>query len=329
MTARADRESFVAEERRRQVVHFDDTHPGRARFLDSAYRFVPEQKTSNLASINLAPSIREVASRYFDAYNITWHTHAHHALSSQICCLNFLMPMADDRDRVQQLVSTALSIEKPEMLEAENGPDGRPWFIGFEWNGGGRDYLNESRKGEVLKRGSNSTSADAMVRFRSAGKTEILLIEWKYTEKYGAPIPARGNDTRVKRYKNLAFAPDGPIRAEQGLALADFFYEPFYQLLRQQMLAFQLEKTGGADRARVLHISPSRNHPLHHVTSPGLRRFGDDAFNVFKQLLVDRSQFVSRSAEDLFRPLITTSAHDDPWASYLVQRYGFLDARNA
>jgi hypothetical protein len=87
-----------------------------------------------------------------------------------------------------------------------------------------------------------------------------------------------------------------------------------------------MQKVGeqGAERARVLHISPSGNHALHRVTSPELRRFGDDAFQVFRQLLVQPDQFVSRTTEELFYPLIDVSPPTDPWAAYLIKRYGFL-----
>jgi hypothetical protein len=313
--------TFDVQQRMQQVAHFDESYPDRARFRDADYRFVPEQK-----HLNLAPTIREAAWRYFDAKNITWHTHANHALSSQVCCLNFLMPLAEQPKRLACLVGLALGIEPPDMLPVEDGPDGHPWFIGFEWNGGGCDYLNESLAGAILKRGSNSTSADAFVRFQNAGQVESLLIEWKYTEQYGAPIKASGNATRTERYKNLVFAPGGPIRSDLGLALPDFFYEPFYQLLRQQMLAFQMQmaRQNGAERVRVLHISPSGNRALHRITSPGLRSFGDDAFQVFQDLLVQPDQFVSGSTEKLFGPLIEASAVDDTWASYLIKRYRFL-----
>jgi hypothetical protein len=40
--------------------------------------------------------------------------------------------------------------------------------------------------------------------------------------------------------------------------------------------------------------------------------------------LVHPSRFQSRSADELFGPLIEASAPDDPWANYLVQRYGSL-----
>ena len=325
-TGLSRRTAFAAQERRRQVVHFDAEHPGRASYRNSPYRFLPAPKASKFPeSINLAPSIRSVGPDYFQANKIQWHTHANHALSSQVCCLNFLMPLARDHDRLARLVGSALDIDPPELVDAKEGPDGEPWFVAFEWNGGGHDYLNESLNGRLLKRGSNSTSADAAIRFRSGGRIEILLIEWKYTETYGAPIQAKGNPTRTKRYENLTFAPNGPIKADQGLELADFFYEPFYQLLRQQMLAFQLEKAGGFDCARVLHVSPRGNRRLHHVTSRKLQPFGDDAFKVFRKLLVHPDRFVDCRTEDLFRPLIEGASPDDPWATYLRQRYRFLD----
>jgi hypothetical protein len=315
---RVDRNGFVTRERRRQVEYFNRTYPDRLRYRGSACRFVADEKKSNLA-----PSIRDVAQMYFGR-EITWHTHANHALSSQVCCLNFLMPIARDRAAVEHLVGAALGIETPAVEPLHDCSDGENWFIEFEWNGGGRDYLNEARGGQPLKRGSNSTSADAAIRFYSGGRREILLIEWKYTESYGAPIPAKGNPTRTKRYENLAFAPNGPIRADRGLKLADFFYEPFYQMLRQQMLAFQLETTGAADRAHVLHISPRGNSALHRVTSPKLRSIGGDAFEVFQELLVHPDRFVERRTEELFGPLLNAAPPRNPWATYLRERYGFL-----
>lgn len=318
--------SFEVMQRLQQVSHFDETYPDRIRYKELDYRLSPEARV-----LNLAPSIRDLAGRYFDTKKIAWHTHANHALSSQVCCLNFLMPLAEHPDRLAHLVRTALRSNDIEMLPVEEGPDQRPWYIGFEWNGGGRDFLNEFAADGSLKRGSNSTSADAVVRYRCAGHTEMLLIEWKYTEQYGAPISASGNPTRTQRYGDLAFLPNGPIRADLGLTLADFFWEPFYQLIRQQMLAYQMRKAqvDGATRVRVLHVSPLGNRALHRVTSPALRQFGNDAFEVFQALLCERGDFISWSTEELFRPLIEASALDDPWATYLLQRYRFLSELEA
>ncbi|WP_312010578.1 PGN_0703 family putative restriction endonuclease [Bradyrhizobium japonicum] len=313
--------SFELRQRLQQVSHFDETHPDRSRYNNSDYRFAPDAKF-----LNLAPSIRDIAPRYFEAKKITWHTHANHALSSQVCCLNFLMPLAERPEVLAQLVRTALKSSEVKLLPVEEGPDGRPWYVAFEWNGGGRNFLNEAGPDGSLKRGSNSTSADAFVKYELAGKIETLLIEWKYTEQYGAPITASGNPTRTQRYKELAFAPNGPIRAELGLALDAFFWEPFYQLLRQQMLAFQMQKASldGATKVRVLHISPSGNRALHRVTAPALRGFGEDAFEVFRILLSEPNDFINCSTEELFRPLISSVPSSDIWAAYLTQRYRYL-----
>ena len=169
--------SFEVMQRLQQTDHFDEIYPDRIRYKESDYRLSPEAKV-----LNLAPSIRDLAGRYFDTKKITWHTHANHALSSQVCCLNFLMPLAEHPARLANLVRTALRSDDIEMLPVEEGPDQRPWYVGFEWNGGGRDFLNEAATDGSLKRGSNSTSADAVVRYRCAGRVETLLIEWEYTE---------------------------------------------------------------------------------------------------------------------------------------------------
>jgi hypothetical protein len=312
--------SFEARERQQQTAYFETGFSGHIGYLGRAFCLHPDQK-----SLNLAPAIRDCADRYFRAKKISWHTHSNHALSSQVCCLNFLMPLAEKPNMLSRLVGHALDILPPTMLEVEKGPDGRPWFIGFEWNGQ-TDYLHEGDRQGSRTRGANSTSADAVVRFQHNGRNETLLIEWKYTESYGQPIPPKGNPTRINRYQSLAFAPDGPIRNDLGLSLEDFFYEPFYQLLRQQMLAFQMEKAreAGTDRVHVLHISPLANIALTRVTSPTLRRFGiRGAFDVFRSLLVRPDDFSSRSTESVFgRFLLDPEAQVD-WRAYLTSRYLF------
>jgi hypothetical protein len=92
------------------------------------------------------------------------------------------------------------------------------------------------------------------------------------------------------------------------------------------MLAFRMQKAKehGADRVRVLHIAPGANRALRKVTSPALKRFGDEAFTVFQSLLVIPADFVSRSTETLFGPLVSNPNGANDWAAYLVRRYAFL-----
>jgi hypothetical protein len=317
---------FIQAQRLSQADHLTAVCPEPG-YKGSTYRLAP-----HLREFNLSPSIREAAPAYFSEKHITWHIHASHGLSSQVCCLNFLMPLATRPDALSRVIANALGIEPPEMLEIECGPGGEPWFIGFEWIGE-KDYLKEGRAFSARTRGANVTSSDAILRFRHASRIETLLIEWKYTETYGAPIPNKvregaaqtPNKVRTSRYSELMFAPNGPIRDDLNLKLEDFFWEPFYQLLRQQMLAYQMERAREAetDRVRVLHISPAGNWRLHAVTSKALNRFGADAFDVFAQTLVDPAAFVGRTIEQAFGPILAEMP-EDPWAASLSGRYTFL-----
>ncbi|WP_348783659.1 hypothetical protein [Mesorhizobium sp. KR9-304] len=279
---------------------------------------------------NLNPGIRDIAERYFTENAIAWHQHAAHGLSSQVACLNFFMPLATRPDVLARLVRSVVGGGLPEMLEVEKGPDGRPWFVGFEWIGR-KDYLNEWPRTGSPKRGANVTSADAILRFRQAGRVETLLIEWKYTESYGTPPEPKRETERLRRYQSIAFAPFGPLRSDAGLKLTDLFWEPFYQLFRQQILAarMQSEQEDGTERVRVLHIAPAANKRLRRVTSPALRAFGDDAFTVYSGLLADPGSFISRSTEHAFAPLVADAPAGDSWADYIRRRYHFVPAENA
>lgn len=326
----SDQADFIGIQRQAQASHFDAAVEGHAGHKGSGYRLPP-----HLRVMNLAPSLRETAEAYFRQHGITWHLHASHGLSSQACCLNFLMPLAERPDLLARLIGGVLDIPAPAMIEVEKGPDGRPWFVGFEWTGQA-DYLNEWPSGKPATRGANATSADAIVRFEREGRKETLLIEWKYTETYGAPLqnpPREGktaNEVRSDRYRDLAFAPNGPIRDDLGLKLTDFFWEPFYQCLRQQMLAFRMQQARveeATERVRVLHISPSGNHALHKVTAPKLCHIEggnyDDAFEAFRATLVDPDNFISRSTEQVFGSTLAQMG-GDPWSDYLIGRYSFL-----
>jgi hypothetical protein len=237
---------------------------------------------------------------------------------------------------LSRVIGNALGIT-PKMLPVESGPDGADWFVGFEWTGRA-NHLSEWADGAAsATRGANATSADAVVKFQHQGRTEILLIEWKYTERYGAPISPDPNGTRRKRYADKAFSPNGPIRSDCGLKLEDFFWEPFYQLLRQQMLAWSMEKEkeDGAERVRVLHISPAGNRALHKITSRALEAIGgtkhDDAFEAFAAVQEPAEdgvpRFLSRTTEQVFGPFLKEAQQEaaaEAWAGYLRDRYTFL-----
>jgi hypothetical protein len=311
--------SFDSEQRRLQGTWFTKNLVPNHGYAGFEYRIPPACR-----ELNLAPAIRTAADRLFSAEPaIQWHRHANHGLSSQVCCVNFLLPFAEKPELLRRWVEHVTTEQVSEMLPIESDRAGQPWFVTFEWIGD-TDYLNEGKNGALRKRGANATAADAALLYRDAqGRSNLLLIEWKYTEQYGQPLKPKGNATRRQRYEHIFRQPNGPIRADSDVTLEDFFYEPFYQMLRQQMLAWHTQaKNPEINRARVLHLSPSGNRPLHRVTSPGLRRFGDDAFNVFRSLLVDPRDFISMSTEDAFAPLAAWSEAD--WYPWLRNRYSSL-----
>ena len=310
---------FDAHERALQEAWFATTLAPYHGYRGAAYRVPPEHRLQNLA-----PAIRDSADRLFAATPpIQWHQHANHGLSSQVCCVNFLLPFADKPVLLARWIEHLIGDKVAEVLPVERGRAGQDWYVAFEWIGPA-DYLNEASPGTTRKRGANATAADGAVLYRAAdGRTNLLLVEWKYTERYGQPLDLKGNATRRARYDDIWRGPNGPVRADADVRLDDFFWEPFYQMLRQQMLAWHTERHDPEiDRARVLHLSPAGNRALHAVTAPTLRRFGDDAFDVFRSLLADPSDFRSMSIETAFTPLADWPEAD--WYPWLRGRYPSL-----
>lgn len=313
---------FQAQERALQITWFARNLGQHHGYEKAAYRVAPQHRHHNLAS-----PIRERANQLFAADPpIQWHQHANHGLSSQMCCLNFLLPFANKPTLLARWTEHVSGDQVAEVLPIEVARAGQDWYMTFEWIGP-VDYLDEASNSGLRTRGANATAADAAMLYRTAqGQTNLLLIEWKYTERYGQPLKPKSSSTRRKRYNQIFRAPNGPIRSDADVSLDDFFYEPFYQMLRQQKLAWHTERHDEAiDRARVLHLSPAPNRPLHAVTSPGLRRLGgDDAFDVFRSLLANPSDFRSMSIEAAFAPLASWPEAD--WYPWLQDRYAWLCA---
>ena len=154
------------------------------------------------------------------------------------------------------------------------------------------------------------------------GLVELVLLEWKYTESYRLRRPDPAKDKiRWGRYGAALMALDGPVRGDL-LAFSDLLDEPFYQLMRQQLLAHALETdcAHGADKVRVGHVLPEANVAYQQSLHRGSQRaLGSTVGQVWSRLLRTPDRFMSIDSSRFLDPAITSAEY--------VARYG--DAEHA
>ena len=326
------------ESEKKQQVKFKKTSPyfSDAARADGIYKGQarPFCLPLEYAEENLFPGIRQSAPAYFASQRIKWHDGqsgkpSNHLCDSQVCCLNFSFPFADQPRALAEVLRPVFPAIR-EMLPIENGQ-----YIACEWIGQ-RNYLDEkiSHNGSRT-RGANCTSADAMVLFEHTdGKQQIVLIEWKYTESYGGTslkIAKSGTD-RTTIYRPLFERDDCPINKDLLPNFDSLFYEPFYQFMRQQFLAHEMERAQelGANTVSVLHVAPARNTDFHKVTSPKLETLGETATSIWKKLARPRDRFISVSTEELFGKLSVDQLPEmQAWLDYVSMRYAWVRAGTA
>lgn len=281
------------------------------------------------AEQNLFPGIRESVLQHFAKHEIKWHDGqngkcSNHMCDSQACCVNFLFPFADQPDALAQLLRPIYP-QLDHMLPVEDGK-----LVSFEWIGA-QNYLGEkiTRNGKRT-RGANFTSADAIVMFEHTDKKrQIVLIEWKYTESYGGTnlkIAKSGTD-RTSIYLHLYDNPDCPIRKELLPSFDSLFFEPFYQFMRQQFLAHEMEKARemDADIVSLLHIAPAHNLDFKKVTSPVLKHLGNSPTEIWAKLVKEKGRFRSVSTEEMFGSLSNEQLSElKEWSDYIQDRYRWV-----
>jgi hypothetical protein len=284
---------------------------------------------------NLHQSFRDEAIAYFASRHIRWHDGhgskmlpSSHLCCSQSCCVNFLFPMQSN-DRLLAAVFKAIYPEMrmplPMAAGDINAEGGLP-YLSFEWIGL-TDYLGETRRKPGRRtRGANYTSADFAFRFqRTDGQIQIVLGEWKYTEYYGHEDKGT-NQTRLDNYAEAFRRLPGVFICKDQELYRGLFFEPFYQLMRLQLLAQEMEANHemGADIVTVLHVHPAANKEFtERVTSEYLsvRYPGQDVMGIWKQL-VDQIKFRTISVENLLQLIGKARLLADlAWVDYLQTRY--------
>lgn len=261
------------------------------------------------ADLSLLPEVRQAALALFAELGIPWHAGvgrgpSNHLLSSQVQCANALTQMVTDPDRLRRAFSTVLDVGEVQQIE-------RGRYLTFEYIGP-TDFFGEALGGTRI-RGAHCTSVDAAFTHRTPdGVVELVLVEWKFTESYRRRAPDAVKDqVRYGRYGTAIADPAGPVRADV-LPFPLLLDEPFYQLVRQQLLAWQLERTGaeGASRVRVVHVLPAGNLAYRQsLARPEHRALGGSVSEVWQQLLRHQDRFVPMDSAVFLDPLLTSAEY--------------------
>ena len=252
--------------------------------------------------------------------------------SSQVACVNFLLPLAGITGA---LLSVLRSLDDDIVDVVDIAHEEHTSPVEFEWIG-----LGQSLEGGRT-RGSQNTSIDAfLVAETKSGRRRAYLLEWKYVEQYLSAKPdfkgeGTAGDTRRLRYAERYRAPFSSFDPATAPELDDFLYEPFYQIMRQRLLADRMvrERELGIDEAKVVVVVPERNWAYRTVsdgaatTSPLLaQRFPrlETVEAVIRASLKDPDgEFDMVTPSDLLNALPQRlSDATEQWAGYRRDRYG-------
>lgn len=231
-------------------------------FKGKPYPFILQNSINNLYS----PFANDILD-YFRKNGIAWWNGklTNHTLSSQVACLNHLFPIRKDKDAVLSVIQN-VCLDIVDVLPITTDKF-EPAYIQFE-TVSDSDHLNEL----TSTRGSNCTSIDAFIYgVHKDGRKILFPIEWKYVEVYGNDNKARGDkgQTRLGRYTALINNSSQLKSKDQAV----YYFEPFYQLMRQTLWAEQMilnsdSETIKADDYIHLHVIPSENVDLLQKTYP-------------------------------------------------------------
>ncbi len=294
---------------------------------------------------NLYPTIRgaDSALTFFRERNIKWWRSSRsgdrsskdgydgptrNLASSQIACVNFLLPLA----QIPGALSTFLHCIDDDVQDVASIIDqgGRSSQVEFEWVG-----WDKPLEGGPITRGANQTSIDALVVARVPRGHRAYPLEWKYCEEYLHPDDkglGRSGDTRRSRYQHLYRQSESSFN--QTVPLDDFFFEPFYQIMRLRLLADRMVASGvtptlHVDEARVVVVCPEANLDYRNVvrTIPLGQRFleHDTVEYVVRATLVDPASFAVVSQDEIIRKLRRNTVGLDlkNWLEYHRERYGW------
>jgi hypothetical protein len=269
-------------------------------------------------ALNLWAGIREDAINYFRRNKIPFWDSVNeptgHLLSSQIACINHLYFVRQRGDIATSILKGIDSKVKTALI-MDNGHD--CGYVDFEVIGA-KNYLGE----KLHTRGANSTSVDAlMLAELEDGNRKLFFIEWKYVESYTKTSKADGDSgkTRIKIYFPLLNQSDCPIKLSD---IEGLFTEPYYQLTRQTLLAYEMIKAKEykADSYFHLHVIPKDNKELKEVNTADGKLIGKKLEDTWKNVLKNPDLYKAIDPSDLLKPAMDCLDCVAPM-TYLKQRY--------
>ena len=297
------KEFYKAERARQQELikdGFFGKDKGNGYFKGKQYPFILKHGKNNLYE-----PIRKDVNQYFKDNGISWWAGSKptgHVLSSQIACLNHLFLIRQDPGAVLALINGVRNQFKkvlPLACEKDNA------YIAIEAVSD-IDHLNE----DGPTRGSNCTSVDALVlAVDNNDETWLIPIEWKYTESYfdypsSDKSAGEKGEVRMKRYTDL-IKNSAQLKSLSEYKGSIYYYEPFYQLMRQtlwaeQMLANKDSESIKADHYLHIHVIPKADTDLLDKT---YRVSGKKMEETWREIITDQSKYVIVDPAELMKPI--------------------------
>jgi len=330
---------FEQQEIRRQVAWKDKTWPGLAlgphvMFKDHFYpHILPDERDV------FYPSAQKKVKSHFTDEKIALHSEVLNLKSSQVACINFLFPLKEDPSLATKVFNPFIK-DLNEVIGAEfeyTGPDGITEWLGEPPRGG---------------RGQNRTSIDFALFWKNAkGQNCATLIEWKYTERGCGGCSAysngttpeqrntcntkavndpnkyclltQGGDYRHRHYWDHMQEAGIDLRRLSGLNVCPF-NGPFYQIMRQFMVAAYMRKHG-FDYVEVMLMAFGGNESIKRLPrkyKPLQTSETTSVIDTWNSTITGVSELQYLNVEKMMNQVDQLSGFDSRWRGYLRERYG-------
>jgi hypothetical protein len=260
---------------------------------------------------NLWIGKREAILDYVNSRGLKWHVGKAHLNSSQVLCFNLFFPFLNN-------------LRPLEHYFKENLKDfSRFTTLQFE-------YSNSRLLSEVTP-----TSVDLALGWEDTSfNSNLFLCEFKYSEEsFGScnnydkekcidsaiydSTKCRPTSEGVEYWRYLK---NGPLYVEEFKTDNKCPYGgSLYQLMRNQLLAHVLEKSGHYCKVVFMVIYPEQNIYLrNHIFKIRLSKGNIISWT---ELVREQDRFLPITIEDIFNPVIKQNDYK-PWTDFIKKKYG-------